>query len=95
MLIKKGLTRCYSCEPKAPQKNFAVCTIRTLPEKPIHCVTWAKHLFGLLFGPKDESNVLVDLLEKLDMSNPNFTSVFEEVFFNQIKGMKEVDDDNV
>lgn len=63
-LLKKSLTRCYDCNPKeTTQKTFAVCTIRTLPEKPIHCITWAKYLFGVLFGPDqdDDNNMLVDL----------------------------------
>ena len=45
-LILPRVTRCYSCEPKASsQKSFPVCTIRMRPEKPIHCVVWAKMLF--------------------------------------------------
>ena len=92
--MKKGLSRCYSCFPKAPQKNFAVCTIRTLPEKPIHCVTWGKHLFGLLFGPKDDANVLSDLLDKMAQNDINFSRIFDEIFYNQVKALKSVDEEN-
>lgn len=44
-LIKKGLTQCYECTPKATQKSFPGCTIRNTPSEPIHCIVWAKHLF--------------------------------------------------
>ncbi|CAK1550629.1 unnamed protein product [Leptosia nina] len=52
-LIKKGLTQCYECLPKAPQKSFPGCTIRNTPSEPIHCIVWAKHLFNQLFGEED------------------------------------------
>lgn len=47
--ILRGLSKCYSCEPKASsQKSFPVCTIRMRPEKPIHCIVWAKMLFEVV-----------------------------------------------
>ncbi|XP_069701269.1 SUMO-activating enzyme subunit 2 [Periplaneta americana] len=52
-LIKKGLTQCYECQPKAAQKTFPGCTIRNTPSEPIHCIVWAKHLFNQLFGEDD------------------------------------------
>ncbi|XP_067645461.1 SUMO-activating enzyme subunit 2 [Eurosta solidaginis] len=53
-LIKKGLTQCYECTPKAKQKTFPGCTIRNTPSEPIHCIVWAKHLFNQLFGESVE-----------------------------------------
>ena len=54
-----GATECFDCQPKPTPKSYAVCTIRTSPDKPIHCVVWAKDLlFPLLFGPRDEENDL-------------------------------------
>lgn len=44
-LIKKGVTQCYECQPKPPQKTFPGCTIRNTPSEPVHCIVWAKHLF--------------------------------------------------
>lgn len=44
-LIKKGLSQCYECTPKAAQKTYPGCTIRNTPSEPIHCIIWAKHLF--------------------------------------------------
>lgn len=52
---------CYDCTVRLPQKTYAVCTIRSTPDKPVHCVVWAKFLYELLFGPDDEGNVLKDL----------------------------------
>ncbi|XP_017777990.1 PREDICTED: SUMO-activating enzyme subunit 2 [Nicrophorus vespilloides] len=51
--IKKGLTQCYECNPKAAQKTFPGCTIRNTPSEPVHCIVWAKHLFNQLFGEDD------------------------------------------
>lgn len=44
-LIKKGVTQCYECQPKPPQKTFPGCTIRNTPSEPVHCIVWSKHLF--------------------------------------------------
>ncbi|KAF5288283.1 hypothetical protein FQA39_LY04051 [Lamprigera yunnana] len=51
--IKKGVTQCYECRPKPPQKTFPGCTIRNTPSEPVHCIVWAKHLFNQLFGEED------------------------------------------
>ncbi|CAG9859331.1 unnamed protein product [Phyllotreta striolata] len=52
-LIKKGVTQCYECQPKPPQRTFPGCTIRNTPSEPVHCIVWAKHLFNQLFGEED------------------------------------------
>lgn len=54
-VIQKKVTQCYECEPKATPKKFAICTIRSTPEKPVHAVVWAKELHKLLFGDKTQS----------------------------------------
>lgn len=48
-LIKKGVTQCYECQPKPPQKTFPGCTIRNTPSEPVHCIVWAKHLFKYVY----------------------------------------------
>lgn len=48
-LIKKGLSQCYECTPKAAQKTYPGCTIRNTPSEPIHCIVWAKHLFKYVY----------------------------------------------
>lgn len=50
-VIQRG-GECFECTPKEVPKTFAVCTIRTTPSAPIHCVVWAKEvLLANLFGP--------------------------------------------
>ena len=52
-------TECYECQPKPTPKSFPVCTIRSTPEKPIHCVVWAKELlFSRLVGPPEAASDL-------------------------------------
>jgi ubiquitin-like 1-activating enzyme E1 B len=59
-VIGRGV-ECYDCTTKPPQKTYAVCTIRSTPDKPVHCIVWARHLWELVFGADDEGNVLRDL----------------------------------
>ncbi|SPO24871.1 related to ubiquitin-like protein activating enzyme [Ustilago trichophora] len=54
--IRRGVTECYDCVPKPTPKTFPVCTIRSTPSTPIHCIVWAKSwLFTQLFGADDET----------------------------------------
>ncbi|CAG8655935.1 4967_t:CDS:2, partial [Funneliformis mosseae] len=57
-VIKKGISECYDCQPKPLKRTFPVCTIRSTPSQPIHCIEWAKsYLFSQLFGlPEDEDD---------------------------------------
>lgn len=64
-VIRKGETECFECQAKPTQKVYPYCTIRSTPEKPIHCLVWAKNLFDLCFGPEDESNLLSDLAAEM------------------------------
>lgn len=41
-VIKKGKTACYDCTTKETPKSFPVCTIRSTPSQPIHCIVWGK-----------------------------------------------------
>lgn len=52
-VIKKGVTACYDCTPKESPKSFPVCTIRSTPSQPIHCIVWARsYLLKLVVPPK-------------------------------------------
>ncbi|KAI9332370.1 hypothetical protein BDR26DRAFT_921761 [Obelidium mucronatum] len=52
-------TQCFDCEPKPTPKTFPVCTIRSTPSTPIHCIVWSKsYLFNLLFGKDEEDNTM-------------------------------------
>ncbi|KAI0227370.1 E1 ubiquitin-activating protein uba2 [Massospora cicadina] len=54
-VICKGRTECFECNPKETPKTYPVCTIRSTPSQPIHCVVWAKsYLFNQLFGEDDD-----------------------------------------
>ncbi|EEA28782.1 E1 ubiquitin-activating protein uba2 [Talaromyces marneffei ATCC 18224] len=53
-VIKKSRTECYDCNPKEVPKSFPVCTIRSTPSQPIHCIVWAKsYLLPELFGTSE------------------------------------------
>ncbi|CCE80122.1 Piso0_003221 [Millerozyma farinosa CBS 7064] len=44
------VSECFDCQPKATPKSFPVCTIRSTPSQPVHCITWAKEfLFAQIF----------------------------------------------
>lgn len=54
-VIKRGLSECYDCNPKEIPKSFPVCTIRSTPSQPIHCIVWAKsYLFAEIFGTSED-----------------------------------------
>ncbi|KAF8964605.1 E1 ubiquitin-activating protein uba2 [Entomortierella lignicola] len=56
-VINKNKTECFDCQPKETPKTFPVCTIRSTPSTPIHCIVWAKtYLFGLLFGNAEDDD---------------------------------------
>ena len=62
----KGKTECFECMPRPAPKGFPICTIRNTPDKPIHCIVWAKDLlFERLFGPAEA----VTDLDEVDTSD--------------------------
>lgn len=63
-VIKKGISECYECNPKETPKTFPVCTIRSTPTQPIHCIVWAKsYLFSELFGVSEDESPELDTTE--------------------------------
>lgn len=51
-------TECFDCQPKATPQTFPVCTIRSTPSLPVHCIVWAKEfLFTQLFDETLEKEV--------------------------------------
>lgn len=51
----QGITECYECYPKEKPRTYPVCTIRSTPSQPIHCIVWAKsYLFSEIFGEGGE-----------------------------------------
>lgn len=58
-VIVRGKTECYDCNPKEVPKSFPICTIRSTPSQPIHCIVWAKsYLFSQIFGVDEDESVL-------------------------------------
>lgn len=59
--MQQGETECYDCTPKDPPKTFPVCTIRSTPSQPIHCIVWGKsYLFAEIFGTSEDEAPEVD-----------------------------------
>lgn len=53
-------TECYECQPKPTQKVYPICTIRSTPSMPVHCIVWGKELYKLMFGSAPDSMLFED-----------------------------------
>jgi ubiquitin-like 1-activating enzyme E1 B len=63
--LLKDRTECFDCIPKPTPKTYPVCTIRSTPTQPIHCIVWAKsYLMPQLFGEDEDSTDELDEAEK-------------------------------
>ncbi|CCK69567.1 E1 ubiquitin-activating protein UBA2 KNAG_0C04650 [Huiozyma naganishii CBS 8797] len=59
--IIPGKTECFDCTKKETPKTFPVCTIRSTPSQPIHCIVWAKNfLFSQLFAAENTGDNMDD-----------------------------------
>lgn len=66
-VIKKGFSECYDCSFKETPKTFPVCTIRSTPSLPIHCIVWGKsYLFAEVFGTSEDEAPDLDTTEDSD-----------------------------
>jgi ubiquitin-like 1-activating enzyme E1 B len=54
VIDKNAGVECYECQVKATQKVYPICTIRSTPSMPVHCIVWGKELYKLCFGGKGE-----------------------------------------
>ena len=86
--IQKGKTACYDCTPKPQPKGFPVCTIRSTPDKPIHCIVWGKHMFNLLFGVKDDDNSVAEVDREMDAAALVRKLFVDEI--NKLRGMEDL-----
>ncbi|XP_060520679.1 SUMO-activating enzyme subunit 2 [Cylas formicarius] len=93
-LIKKGVTPCYECLPKPPQKTYPGCTIRNTPSEPVHCIVWAKHLFNQLFGEDDPDQDVSPDSEDPEARVDGETSVTESGNIKRISTKQWVQDSN-
>jgi ubiquitin-like 1-activating enzyme E1 B len=48
--ILPRVSECFECQPKPIPKRYPLCTIRSTPDRPVHCVVWAQELHKLLLG---------------------------------------------
>jgi ubiquitin-like 1-activating enzyme E1 B len=63
--LLKDRTECFDCVPKPTPTTFPVCTIRSTPSQPIHCIVWAKsYLLPQLFGEDEDGANELDEAEK-------------------------------
>ncbi|TFK34634.1 hypothetical protein BDQ12DRAFT_689301 [Crucibulum laeve] len=63
--LLKDRTECFDCIPKPTPKTFPVCTIRSTPSQPIHCIVWSKsYLVGQLFGEDEDASGELDEAEQ-------------------------------
>ncbi|KAJ5256884.1 Ubiquitin-activating enzyme E1-like [Penicillium angulare] len=66
-VIEKGKTECYDCNPKEVQRSFPICTVRSSPTQPIHCIVWGKsYLLPELFGESEDNPAVFDTSENAD-----------------------------
>ncbi|KAJ8328967.1 E1 ubiquitin-activating protein uba2 [Batrachochytrium dendrobatidis] len=61
-LHKYLISSCYDCSPKPTERKvYPVCTIRSTPSEPIHCIVWAKNfLYNILFSSTLEEDNEID-----------------------------------
>jgi len=65
VIDKSSNTECYECQPKPTQKVYPICTIRSTPSQPVHCIVWAKEMYKLCFGPNVGDSMLFEDEESL------------------------------
>lgn len=102
------ISECFECQVKETPKTFPVCTIRSTPSQPVHCIVWAKEfLFNQLFGESTEAEVnQADLNKETDdqeeikriMSEANELSVLKRMINDDdfaLKLMRKIYHDDV
>jgi ubiquitin-activating enzyme E1 len=59
-VILPRLTESYSSSQDPPEKGFALCTLRSFPNKIEHCIAWSKEQFENSFhGPAEICNLYI------------------------------------
>ena len=99
---KEEATECYECQTKPTQKVYPICTVRSTPSLPVHCIVWAKELYGLLFGEKVEESMLFEDEDALKDDDETKKEDSDDVLnkendmdaFIESNGLKEQDDDS-
>mmetsp|Transcript_59776 Transcript_59776/g.146772 ORF Transcript_59776/g.146772 Transcript_59776/m.146772 type:complete len:698 (+) Transcript_59776:73-2166(+) len=60
VIHKSSNVACYECKTQETQKVYPICTIRSTPSAPVHCIVWAKELYKLVFHSKVEESMLYE-----------------------------------
>ncbi|KAF8121553.1 hypothetical protein EV363DRAFT_1363763 [Boletus edulis] len=77
--LLKDRTECFDCIPKPAPKSFPVCTIRSTPSQPIHCIVWAKsYLLPQLFVEDEDGSTELDEAEKQGENSRHLSSLRKE-----------------
>ncbi|XP_954586.1 ubiquitin-activating enzyme e1, putative [Theileria annulata] len=99
--IVKDMTKCYECDPLPKTSSIPVCSIRQIPEKPTHCIAWARMLYQLLFGTPDNNNLLTDLSVPTlpDLNNLDepvvvdyLNRIFDFLFNSEVKSLLKMEE---
>ncbi|KAF7312326.1 Ubiquitin-like modifier activating enzyme 2 [Mycena indigotica] len=85
--ILKDKTECFDCIQKPTPKTFPVCTIRSTPSQPIHCIVWSKsYLMGQLFGEDEDAVGELDEAEKQGENAQEIATLRREALaFNAVR----------
>jgi ubiquitin-like 1-activating enzyme E1 B len=68
-------TECYDCVQRETPKQFPVCTIRSTPSEPVHCIHWAKSfLFNQIFTD-DESEIQPEGKDSEELGTDNLEEI--------------------
>ena len=85
-VIAKDESECYECTAKVTQKVYPICTIRSTPDKPVHCIVWGKECFKLLFGKIEDSMLWEDTVTCDEVSS--FMHLVERPDYNAFENGK-------
>lgn len=93
--IFPNYSECFECQAKATPKTFPVCTIRSTPSQPVHCITWAKEfLFCQLFdevSPSTTSGSNEEQRKKLESETDDKQEIENMVTeTNELNGLRQL-----
>lgn len=81
------VTECFECQVKATPQTFPVCTIRSTPSQPVHCIVWAKeYLFNQLFGETEDTGLSKAELSKETDDQEEIQRILSEA--NELAALK-------
>lgn len=87
--IRVGHTECYDCTAHPTPTTFPVCTIRSTPSTPVHCIVWAKNwLFPQLFGNDAEAEADEQELDQAQQRGENGTYLLLTVSVQELENLR-------